>query len=126
MVTIVTDLEVRQGAERQWDTIMRQRMTAAKTHQGWVGGQLLRSEEKPNKRVIVGTWNTRADWERWHQDPRFAETRRQLDELVSGPEEHWWHHVILDVRKAGGTTVSATSKGERKRAPKKKTRRTGR
>ena len=59
MVTIVTDVELKEGAERKWDAVMRSRMTGARTQRGWVGGQVLRSEEDPNKRVIVGTWKAR-------------------------------------------------------------------
>jgi transposase len=46
--------------------------------------------------VIVGTWRTRADWEAWHHDRQFTETRQRLDELESAPSEHWWHDVVLD------------------------------
>jgi quinol monooxygenase YgiN len=53
-------------------------------------------ENEPSRRVIVGTWRTRADWEAWHRDPHFAETRRQLDPLVDGPEQRWWHEVVVD------------------------------
>jgi heme-degrading monooxygenase HmoA len=52
--------------------------------------------------VIVGTWRSRDDWEAWHRDPQYAETRRQLDPLVEGPEEHVWNEVIVDVRKDSG------------------------
>jgi hypothetical protein len=55
----------------------------------------------------VGTWKSRADWEEWHQDSLFEETRRQLDALVSGAEQHGWYEVLLDVRK-GRTAASAT------------------
>ena len=30
MVTVVTDIRLREGAEQKWDTVMRTRMTAAK------------------------------------------------------------------------------------------------
>ena len=81
---------------------------AAKKRPGWVGGQLLRPSDKPDRRVIVGTWRTRADWEAWHQDPTFAETRRRLDGLENGPAEHWWHEVVLDVRKYEATSPAAS------------------
>ena len=122
MVTIVTNVELKEGADRQWDAVMGSRMTGAKKRQGWVGGQLLRSEERPRRRVIIGTWKTRADWERWHKDPQFAETRRQLDGLVVGPEEHWWHDVVLDVRKDGSKRPPAAPKGPGKRSSKRKSR----
>jgi len=55
-------------------------------------------ENEPSRRVIVGTWQTRADWEVWHRDPHFAETRRQLDPLVDGPGQRWWHEMVVDTR----------------------------
>ena len=99
MKTIVTHVHLRPGAGRDWDAVMRRRLSAARKQPGWVGGQLLRSADNEDKRVIVGTWRTRADWEGWHHDPQFAETRQRLDGLESAPAEHWWHDVVLDVRK---------------------------
>jgi heme-degrading monooxygenase HmoA len=72
MMTIVTHVHLKEGAGHEWDTAMRTRLSAAKKRPGWVGGQLLRQSDKPDRRVIVGTWRTRADWEAWHQ----AEVRR--------------------------------------------------
>ena len=107
MMTIVTHVHLKEGAGQEWDGAMRTRLSAAKKRPGWVGGQLLRQSDKPNRRVIVGTWRTRADWEAWHQDPQFSETRRRLDGLENGPAEHWWHEVVLDVRKSAAAPPSA-------------------
>ena len=100
MMTIVTHVHLKDGAAREWDGVMRTRMSAAIKQPGWVGGQLLRTVENPDRRVIVGTWRTRADWEAWHHDPQFTKTRQRLDGLESAPAEHWWHDVMLDVRKS--------------------------
>ena len=69
MMTIVTHVHLRQGTGPDWDAAMRTRLSVARKASGWVGGQLLRPAEKPDRRVIVGTWRTRADWEAWHHDP---------------------------------------------------------
>ncbi len=119
MMTIVTHVHLKEGAARDWEAAMRTRLSAAKKRPGWVGGQLLRLADKPDRRVIVGTWRTRADWEAWHRDPKFTETRQRLDALESGPAEHWWHDVVLDVRQ-GAPLVSAASKPGSKRATKPK------
>jgi heme-degrading monooxygenase HmoA len=102
MLTIITDVKLRDGAEGEWDSVMRERMACAKGRPGWVGGQLLRSHEDPRARIIVGTWKSRDDWRRWHEDPEFRATREQLDRLVSEPETHRWHEVVLDVSKRAG------------------------
>jgi heme-degrading monooxygenase HmoA len=130
MMTIVTHVHLKEGAGREWDTAMRTRLSAAKKRPGWVGGQLLKQSDKPDRRVIVGTWRARADWEAWHQDPQFAETRQRLDGLESGPAEHWWHEVVLDVRKFTAASPSgskaATRRASKAKASKAKTRKTRR
>jgi heme-degrading monooxygenase HmoA len=99
MMTIVTHVHLKEGAEPEWDAAMRERLAAAKGKSGWIMGQLLMPLDHLNRRVIVGTWQTRADWEAWHNDPSFAETRTRLEGLESGAQEHWWHEV-LDARSA--------------------------
>lgn len=102
MVSIVTSVRLKEGSERQWDDAMRERMAAAGTHPGWIGGQLLQPEESGPTRIIVGTWQSRDDWERWHTDPRFTQTREELDRLTAAPEEHMWCRVAIDARPGDG------------------------
>ena len=75
MMTILTEVRLKRGTEGDWDAAMRERMAAARKQPGWIAGQMLKPIDEPDKRVIVGTWRTRDDWKRWHEDPRFAETR---------------------------------------------------
>ena len=119
MMTIVTHVHLKEGTGP--DAAMRTRLSAAKNQPGWVGGQLLRQSDKPDRRVIVGTWKTRTDWEAWHHDRQFAATRGRLDGLENGPAEHWWHEVVLDVRKSAAAPLSA-SKPATNRASKAKTK----
>jgi len=65
MKTIGSHVHLKPGAGRDWDAVMRRRLSAATKRPGWVGGQLLRPADKEDKRVIVGTWRTRADWDAW-------------------------------------------------------------
>src|SRR5262249_23656926 len=120
MMTIVTHVHLKEGAGPDWDAAIRTRLSAARKASGWIGGQLLRPAEKPDRRVIVGTWRTRKDWEAWHPDPQFRETRQRLEGLETSPSEHWWHDVVLDVRKAS-TPPASTSKSMSKRRAKGKT-----
>jgi len=99
MMTIVTHVTLRQGAEPEWDSAMRERLSAAASKPGFVSGQVLMPLDKLNRRVIIGTWQTRADWEAWHNDPAFTETRSRMEGLEDGEAENWWHEV-LDTRSA--------------------------
>jgi heme-degrading monooxygenase HmoA len=100
MVTVITRVALRDGSGPEWDAAMRERLDAARDRQGWLGGQLLIPLEALNERLVVGTWQTRSDWEAWHDDETFTETRRRLDELEAERTESTWHEVLLDVRAA--------------------------
>jgi heme-degrading monooxygenase HmoA len=113
MVSIMTSIRLKEGSEREWDEAMRERMAAAGRQPGWIGGQLLQPEDSAPHRIIVGTWQSRDDWVRWHDDPQFARTREELDGLTAGPEEHTWSRVTLDVRAAR----QARPAGRAQRAP---------
>jgi heme-degrading monooxygenase HmoA len=97
-MTIVTHTTVREGTEPEWDAAMRDRLDAARSQPGFLRGQLLVPLHGANKRVIIGTWETRAAWEAWHNDAAFQETRTRLEGLEAEPNQQWWHEVILDVQ----------------------------
>ena len=107
MMTIITRVTLKEGSEPTWDTAMRERMTAARDQPGWIGGQIMIPLDGPNRRVIIGTWQTRAHWEAWHSDPKFTATRRKIDGLEAGTREEWWHEVIEDIRNPAGTEGGA-------------------
>ena len=98
MMTIVTHVTIREGSEPEWDAAMRARLAAVRGRTGWISTQLLMPNEGMNKRIIVGTWRTRAEWEAWHKDPAFKETRSRLEGLEAAPRQEWWHEVMMDMR----------------------------
>jgi heme-degrading monooxygenase HmoA len=98
MMTVMTHVTLRPGSEPEWDSAMRDRLAAARGQPGWVGGQLLIPLDGLNRRVIVGTWVTRADWEAWHEDPAFLETRQRMEGLQEGPSEMTWYEVVTEAR----------------------------
>jgi heme-degrading monooxygenase HmoA len=98
MLTVITRLTLKDGAEQEWDRTMSDRMRAAEDQAGWIGGQLLKPLEEPAARVIVGTWESRAHWEDWHNEAAFRATRDRLEGLQGGPAEITWHEAVLDRR----------------------------
>ena len=98
MLTVITRLTLKDGAEEEWDTTMSDRMQAARDQAGWIGGQLLKPLDDTNTRVIVGTWETRAHWEDWHNETAFRATRERLEGLQTGPAEVTWHEAVIDRR----------------------------
>lgn len=91
MMTVITESTIRPGNEARWDSAFRERLQAAQSQPGWRALQVLIPEGEPNKRVIVGTWESREAWERWHAANPFQQTRQQLDHLdVSDGQARWF------------------------------------
>ncbi|HYH52314.1 MAG TPA: antibiotic biosynthesis monooxygenase [Acidimicrobiia bacterium] len=97
MMTVITRVKLAAGSEAEWDQAMQERLKAAPSQQGWIGGQLL-APEGSNERVIVGTWESRENWKAWHEDPAFQETRQRLEGLQQGPDEMEWFEVVTEAR----------------------------
>ena len=96
MMTIVTHLKIHPGREPGWDEAFRRRVEAARAQRGWVGVQLCIPAEAPNERIVIGTWESRADWEAWHATDVFQETREQMEGAETEGRREWWHEVVLD------------------------------
>ncbi|UTM38004.1 antibiotic biosynthesis monooxygenase [Rhodococcus pyridinivorans] len=94
MMTIVTRVKLRAEGVDQWDATMHARLEAAHGRQGWVSAQLLKGVDQPLERAIVGVWMSKNDWESWHNDDTFRETRDQLSGLEDGPSESNWFEVV--------------------------------
>lgn len=101
MMTVVTHVALKQGTEPEWDEAMRLRLSTATGRRGFVRSQLLIPLAGLNRRVIVGTWENRADWEAWHNDEVFLTTRQRLEELQETASETEWYEVIEDQPTAG-------------------------
>jgi heme-degrading monooxygenase HmoA len=95
---VITRVVLNGGAEAEWETVMRDRMTAAESADGWIGGSIVSPEDEAGARVIIGLWETRAAWQRWHEDPAFRDTAERLKGLESDAGTATWHEVVY----AGG------------------------
>jgi len=94
MMTVITEITIEPGGEPRWDEAYERRLQDAQDQPGWISLQLLIPLDAPNKRLVVGTWQTRADWEAWHTTESFQQTRREMDAVQqsSGPEQ--WYEVV--------------------------------
>ncbi len=92
-MTIITESTIETGREAEWDAAFEQRFRAAQEQPGWIATQVLIPETDPQRRVIVGTWESREAWERWHEADQFRQTRRQLDAADREDGQERWFTV---------------------------------
>lgn len=96
MMTIVSHVQVKEGQEGAWDDVVRERIAAARRQPGFVAVQVAIPLDAPNERVIIGTWQSRADWEAWHGHERFQETRSRLEAVDETTASEAWHEVVVE------------------------------
>lgn len=94
MMSVVTHVTLQEGQEPAWDEAMRTRLEAAQGRPGWIAAQVLIPLDEPNARTIIGTWDSRADWEAWHTDKAFLSTREKMEALHVKPAETTWFEVV--------------------------------
>lgn len=94
MMTVVTTVTLKDEASNQWDRAMHKRVRAAAEMDGWVAVQLLREADDPQRRAIIGTWQSREHWALWHDDEAFKATRAELAGLEDGPSNTVWYDVV--------------------------------
>jgi heme-degrading monooxygenase HmoA len=98
MVTVVTQVRLKDGREAEWDEVFAKRVQAAREQKGFEFVQLCRPEGAPSERVIVGCWHSRDDWKAWHEDPAFLETRAELEESNDESGQSRWYEVVVEER----------------------------
>jgi heme-degrading monooxygenase HmoA len=95
MEMVITRVAVVPGSESEWETVMRDRMTAAQEADGWLAAYVVTPDDDPATRLIVGLWRSRGDWQAWHDADAFAETGTRLDGLEREPGTATWHQVAI-------------------------------
>jgi heme-degrading monooxygenase HmoA len=101
MMTIVTEITIEPGQETAWDEAYRERLDDAPNQEGWISTQLLIPLDAPNKRLVVGTWRTRADWEAWHTTDTFERTRERLNAVKQTADPERWYEVVTMASQEG-------------------------
>ena len=98
MMTIVSRVQVEDGREPAWDEAFRKRAAAVREQPGFVSLQLGIPVDELSQRVVIGTWQTRADWEAWHATEPFQNTRVELDEPAAKTLYEGWYEIIVEER----------------------------
>lgn len=95
MITVITETVLKPGFEAQWDHAFHARIANASEQPGWVAVNLLTATDDPCKRVVIGTWNSREDWDRWHETELFQQTRPLLAAATAHEGQPQWFNIDM-------------------------------
>jgi heme-degrading monooxygenase HmoA len=94
METVISETVVKPGREADWDRAFAERVADAQRQPGWVALHMLVPQDDRSKRLVVGTWQDRASWERWHETETFKRTRETLNDATASHGEDRWYDVV--------------------------------
>ena len=93
MKTVITETTVKAGQEAAWDGAYRERLEDARRQPGFVGMELLTPEGGANRRLVVGTWQSKDAWSAWHQTETFRQTRERMNAATADDGTPRWYDV---------------------------------
>jgi len=59
---------------------------------GYICGETLRRLDKPDEYLVISTWESVEDWERWATSQERHEVQDKIDTLLGGKTEHAVFH----------------------------------
>lgn len=72
--------------------LFRQIRSHAIKHPGYISGETLKRLDKPNQFLIISTWQSSDDWEKWTKSKERNDLQDQIDGLLGGKTEYEIYH----------------------------------
>ncbi len=86
-VRVIIQRWVRYGRETELRAALEQMRLQALNQPGYISGETLRCPSDPSLWVVISTWETLADWQRWAQGGDRAEFETRIAHLVAAPTQ---------------------------------------
>ena len=85
LVRVLIERHIKEGHEAEAaDKILEMRKQAT-TFSGYVSGETLADTADPSTVIIVSTWHSREDWQKWDASPEHRASAKSLEPLLEGP-----------------------------------------
>jgi heme-degrading monooxygenase HmoA len=68
--------------------LFRQMRASAATQSGYITGETLRSMDNPEEFMVISTWQSSEDWNKWLKSDDRNKVQSRIDELLGG-ETHY-------------------------------------
>jgi heme-degrading monooxygenase HmoA len=81
-VKIVIKRTVPRDKEKELLPLIKQLRILTTRQEGYISGETLQRIDKPGETVVVSTWETVEDWNRWVKSPDRARLQNKIDGLL--------------------------------------------
>ncbi len=65
MIRIIIERILAEGLEAHYEEAARAALMTTMAQPGFISGESLQDLGQPNRRIVLGTWRSRREWEAW-------------------------------------------------------------
>jgi len=87
-VKIVIKRKVPGDREKELLPLIKELRIATTQQAGYISGETLRRIDKPGETVVISTWETVEDWNRWVNTPKRSVLQAKIDTLLGQETEY--------------------------------------
>ena len=91
-VKVLIKRTVPEDKAREMIPLFRQMRSLAITQDGYISGETLRNVNDPEEFVVISSWQTSEDWERWLNSTNRQEIQEKIDDLLGGHTHYTIYH----------------------------------
>ncbi len=91
-VKILIKREVPREKAKEMIPLFRKLRTLATNQPGYISGETLKSLDRPDVFLVISTWQSAEDWEKWLISKERQEVQDQVDALLGGKTEYEVFH----------------------------------
>ena len=87
-VKIIIKRTVPPDKEKDLNILLKQLRNLGMNQPGYISGETLKNTEKPNEFLVISTWQSAEDWNRWAQNDSRKEIQEKIDFLLQAETEY--------------------------------------
>ncbi len=91
-VKILIKRNVPQDKAKDMIRLFRQMRSLATEQPGYISGETLKSLDKPDLFLVISTWQSSEDWEKWLINEGRQKIQKEIDGLLGGNTEYEMYH----------------------------------
>ena len=91
-VKIFIKRKVPQDKAKKMIPLFRQMRASATTQPGYITGETLRSMDNPEQFMVISTWQSSEDWNKWLKSEDRNKVQSKIDDLLGGETQYEIYH----------------------------------
>ncbi|MBW2412654.1 MAG: antibiotic biosynthesis monooxygenase [Deltaproteobacteria bacterium] len=87
-VKIIIKRKVPKNLEKELLPLIKELRILTTKQAGYISGETMNRADKPGQSLVISTWQSVEDWERWADSPQRKAIQGKIDELLGEKTEY--------------------------------------